>query len=212
HTLHLEFDCGLFPSSVGQSSQPAGQPSQPAGQFPQSVRQLLPPAEPDLSFRSDISLNKWWQLVSQWRDRARESLQMLSTVFHDPSIISVETLDYPFEYIGDIVEACKMSVCVDAGHLILNGYSIDELFKKYKKRIPLIHLHGVDFSSSMPKDHQSIDKTPARLIAPTLNVIRQFKGVVSLELFNYEHLCSSLTFLNNIFMNTFSEDYKNIRP
>ncbi|MBF0204638.1 MAG: hypothetical protein HQK67_10075, partial [Desulfamplus sp.] len=81
------------------------------------------------------------------------------------------------------------------------GYSIEEVFQKHKTRIPLIHLHGVDFSSNIPKDHQAIDKTPSGLLAPTLNVLQQFAGVVSLEVFNYEHLSSSLTFLNNIFMN-----------
>ncbi len=168
--------------------------------------------------------------LNQWRSRAAESLEILSSSLYDPSIISIETLDYPFEYIGDIVESCGMSICIDAGHLIRNGYkntfysgsdgessdlyivdeyNIEKLFGKYKTRIPLIHLHGVDFSSDIsspvspvaPKDHQSLDKTPIKMLAPTMNLLREFNGVVSLELFNYQHLFASLTFLNNFFMN-----------
>ncbi|MBF0573787.1 MAG: sugar phosphate isomerase/epimerase [Desulfamplus sp.] len=129
-----------------------------------------------------------------WREYVKDSLQLLSSSLSDPSIISIETLDYPFEYIGDIVESCKMSVCIDAGHLIKYGYSIEKLFAKYKAIVPIIHLHGVEFPSL--KDHQPLGKTPSHILEPTMNVLKNFKGVVSLELFNYEHLSKSLEFLN----------------
>jgi len=136
----------------------------------------------------------------QWQERACNSLEKLSSSISDPSLISIETLHYPFEYIGDIVDQFGMSVSIDAGHLILHGYSIDDLFEKYGERVPLIHLHGVDFSSEIPKDHKSLDLTPPDLMVSTLNVMRHFTGVVSLEVFSYEDLSSSLTFLNNVFM------------
>lgn len=147
------------------------------------------------------------EALRKWRKIACESLEILSSSLVDPSVISIETLHYPFEYICDLADRSGMDICVDAGHLILHGYSIDDIFQKYRHKIPLIHLHGVDFSSEPPKDHQSLDKTPQELFSSTLNVLKQFNGVVSLEVFNYEHMSSSLIFLNNIFMNTDSYFY-----
>ncbi|MBF0412223.1 MAG: sugar phosphate isomerase/epimerase [Desulfamplus sp.] len=154
--------------------------------------------------------------INHWRERAAQSLKIIASSISDPSIISIETLDYPFEYISDIVDEYSFSVCIDAGHLIRYGYKngsqieasfdIKSLFERYRKRIPLIHLHGVDFSSDIsqfiPKDHQSLDNTPPSMLAPTMNLLREFTGVVSLEVFNSDHLFASLTFLNNFFMNT----------
>jgi len=156
------------------------------------------PAHPHKGEKDQGKLNQ--NQLKQWQDRAANSLEILSSSLSDPSLISIETLHYPFEYIGDIVDQFGMSVSIDAGHLILNGYSIDDLFEKYGERVPLIHLHGVDFSSEIPKDHRSLDKTPPDLMVSTLNVMRRFTGVVSLEVFSYEDLSSSLTFLNNVFM------------
>ncbi len=164
--------------------------------------------------------------LKMWREITRESLETLSLSLVEPSIISIETLDYPFAYIADIVYEYGFSVCIDAGHLIRYGYNhndnngikpqfdIRTLFERYRDKIPLIHLHGVDFSSFtpsvvksdvskfLPKDHQSLDKTPPLMLAQTMNLLKKFTGVVSLEVFNYNHLAASLTFLDNFFMDT----------
>ncbi|SLM31755.1 conserved hypothetical protein [Desulfamplus magnetovallimortis] len=159
------------------------------------------------------------QTVVRWREMAFASLSHLAKSLTDTSAISIETLDYPFEYLDGIIDACGMSVCVDAGHLIKYGYSIDAVFKKYRDKIPLVHLHGVDFSNreeafsgilpddtdylpaptnKFPKDHQALDKTPQNKIAETLNVLKEFTGVVSLEVFNYEDLSASLKYLGDL--------------
>ncbi len=183
-------------------------------------------------FDSDLSYLESDDNLKIWREIARESLENLSLSLADPSIISIETLDYPFEYIADIVDEYGFSICIDAGHLIRYGYNyynhidvdsidgwnvkaqfdITTLFNRYRDKIPLVHLHGVDFSSFtssaagldstrfLPKDHQSLDKTPPSMLAPTMNLLKEFTGVVSLEVFNYKNLSDSLTLLDNFFM------------
>ncbi|MBF0203438.1 MAG: TIM barrel protein, partial [Desulfamplus sp.] len=165
HTLHLEFNID-FPDYFavqgvliqdGQSCNNCGKAAYVHQEF-QSNKNLS-----NAAYVRQGYLNRWDELeqdyLHRWRDLAGESLEKLSSFLSDPSIISIETLNYPFKYIDDIIEACGMSVCIDAGHLIRYGYSIEEVFQKHKTRIPLIHLHGVDFSSNIPKDHQAIDKT-----------------------------------------------------
>ncbi|MBF0228160.1 MAG: sugar phosphate isomerase/epimerase [Desulfamplus sp.] len=194
YNIHLPVDISLTDSSKSLRLESI-----------ETVKQILALCEPlnpttytlhlDFNINGDNPQNNI--KLEIWREYVKESLQLLSSSLSDPSIISIETLNYPFEYIGDIVESCKMSVCIDAGHLIKYGYSIEKIFAKYKAIVPIIHLHGVEFPSL--KDHQALNKTPSHILAPTINILKNFKGVVSLELFNYKNLSDSLRFLNTFF-------------
>ncbi|MBF0242161.1 MAG: sugar phosphate isomerase/epimerase [Desulfamplus sp.] len=160
---------------------------------------LLDIKELNIGFNSEGQFN---EAIKRWQDRALNSLEALVSYLLNPKIISVETLNYPFEYIEDIIKWCKVLICVDAGHLIKYRYNkIEEIFAKHRSDVPLIHLHGVDFSSvsSSAKDHTSLDKTPSQILEPTINVIKDFTGVVSLELFNYSNLARSLEVINSLF-------------
>jgi adenosylcobalamin phosphodiesterase len=135
----------------------------------------------------------------KWYENGFESAGKLATAIGDPGIISIETLNYPFKLIEPIVDEYGFSVCVDAGHLIKYGYDITSIFDKYNDRIPLIHLHGVDFTKTPPKDHTSLDKTSEDKFTETLEVLKKFSGVVSLEVFNKQDLISSLACLEKLF-------------
>ena len=134
-----------------------------------------------------------------WYKRGFDAVGELVLPLDHPEIISIETLDYPFESIESIIDEYGLSVCVDAGHLIKYGHSIKSVFKKYHDKIPLIHLHGVDFSKIPPKDHVSLDKIPEDKLVDTLEVLKNFNGVVSLEVFNKKNLISSIACLEKFF-------------
>ncbi len=151
---------------------------------------------PDLCRDSQFRDKQYDDEIKRWCDRTLKNLEHLTASLSDPALISIETLNYPFEFLDGMIDACGMSVCVDAGHLIKYNFSIDTVFEKYRDKIPLIHLHGVDFSQPFaPKDHQSLDKTPPDRFASTLNILKQFTGVVSVEVFNYGDLSASLKYL-----------------
>ncbi|MCD4742747.1 MAG: sugar phosphate isomerase/epimerase [Desulfobacteraceae bacterium] len=134
-----------------------------------------------------------------WYKRGFDAMGELVLSLKNPEIISIETLAYPFELIEPIIDEYGLSVCIDAGHLIKYGYSVKPVFEKYYDKIPLIHLHGVDFSKTPPQDHVSLDKTPEDKLADTLEVLKKFQGVVSLEVFNKENLILSLACLETLF-------------
>ncbi len=153
--------------------------------------------------------------IRQWRGRAQESLMMLAGRVDDPATLSIETLHYPFELLDGIIDECGMSVCVDAGHLMKYEYDIHWIFERYGDKIPLIHLHGVDFShvagddlqfkskamggkEKRPKDHQSLDKTPPEKLSSIFDILKQYSGTVSLEVFRIEDLAASLRYLQRI--------------
>ena len=134
-----------------------------------------------------------------WYKRGFDAMGELVLSLKNPEIISIETLAYPFELIEPLIAECGLSVCIDAGHLIKYGYSIKPVFEKYHDKIPIIHLHGVDFSKIPPRDHVSLDKTPEDKLADTLEILKKFQGVVSLEVFNKKNLISSLACLETLF-------------
>lgn len=134
-----------------------------------------------------------------WYQRSFDAAGFLAQSMDKPENISIETLNYPFELVEPIIDEFGFSVCVDAGHLIKYGYDIKSIFNKYNDKIPLIHLHGVDFKKSPPKDHTSLDKTPSDKLIDTLEILKNFQGVVSLEVFNQKNLISSLACLEKIF-------------
>ena len=137
--------------------------------------------------------------ILYWQERAAQSLSYLASFLSNPGIISIETLEYPFEYLYPLIDNSGMSLCIDAGHLIKCEFNIIQVFEKYRSQIPLIHLHGVDYSSGSPKDHQSLDKTPQDRFKSTMEVLKQFHGVVSIEVFNYQMLGDSIKFMNHHF-------------
>jgi sugar phosphate isomerase/epimerase len=112
-----------------------------------------------------------------------------------PGLISVETLDYPLETLKDLIGAFGLGVCLDVGHLILHGRDVEKTFAEFKDKAAIIHLHGVRDG----KDHLGLDQLPHDLEAPLTRILPTFKGVVSLEVFSFNHLSASLNWLEDRF-------------
>jgi sugar phosphate isomerase/epimerase len=141
------------------------------------------------------------QLLKKWQQRTREGLGALVAELAHPEIISIETLDYPFSLVEDLVAEFDLSVCIDAGHQIKYGHNLLETVEKHQLRTPIMHLHGVSFSHGRVKDHTSLDKLPVNFFRQVQPILEKFTGVVSLEVFNLENLNRSLAFLSKRFKN-----------
>jgi sugar phosphate isomerase/epimerase len=105
--------------------------------------------------------------------------------------LAIENLDYPFELLEDIILELDLKICLDLGHLMVYDYDIIKVFNKYSFKTSIIHLHGVEKG----QDHKTLDLLPKKLIEPVLWILKRFTGVVSLEIFSFENLKSSLKFL-----------------
>lgn len=134
-----------------------------------------------------------------WLHNTREGLNAFLSGIPDPSIISVETLDYPFSYIEFLIHEFHLPVCLDAGHHIRYNHDLLQTFETHRSRIPLIHLHGVDRSGLERKDHKALDNLSEEEIMKVIKVLENFRGVVSLEVFNLENLTRSLSVLSMYF-------------
>jgi sugar phosphate isomerase/epimerase len=135
--------------------------------------------------------------VQRWQERVCQSLQQLLAAGIESESISIENLDYPFEWVEAILNDFNLSVCIDIGHLMMNRFDVEAAFNKYSQRTVIIHLHGVENN----QDHLSLDKLSAEKTEIIIRILQRFGGVVSLEVFSYEKLINSLNFLDKLWHN-----------
>ncbi len=127
--------------------------------------------------------------IKRWQDIVHQNLVNILTRSGVGNRIAVETLDYPFEYVGSIISDLNLSVCMDLGHLIFHGEDLEAVTEKYKDITSIIHLHGVENN----RDHLALDRLPKTVLKPVFEILRQFTGSVSLEVFSFKDLAASLS-------------------
>jgi sugar phosphate isomerase/epimerase len=128
-----------------------------------------------------------------WQACVRRNLKAILAAGVSSNLLTIETLDYPFRKIDSIISELDLSICMDIGHLILSGEDIEAFMKKYSDRISLIHLHGVKGH----RDHISLAQMSGPMIEPVRSVLSGFTKTVSLEVFAFDDLTSSLDFLEH---------------
>jgi len=133
------------------------------------------------------------QIVKKWRDGVHQNLTQIKSAVERQDIIAIETLDYPIELLEDIVLDLDLRVCLDLGHLMLYGYDVLEVFNRYAFKTSVLHLHGVENG----RDHATLELLSDTLFEAVVQVLNKFSGVVSLEVFSFESLDSSLKFLES---------------
>ncbi|MGD8724520.1 MAG: cobamide remodeling phosphodiesterase CbiR, partial [Desulfobacterales bacterium] len=129
--------------------------------------------------------------VKSWQERVVQNMEAILASGIPGRHFSVENLDYPFEILAPIIAELDLAVCLDCGHLTLQGDDLQAFFNTYSASITIIHLYGV----AQNHYHGPLDRLSKNLIAPTMNLLTQFQGEVSLEVFSFAHLQASLAFL-----------------
>jgi sugar phosphate isomerase/epimerase len=143
------------------------------------------------------------EVIAEWRECNRKGLlELLDKSGISAGALSIETLFYPFEWIGDVVRALNLSLCLDTGHLMIKGVDVVKLYAEYADIISIMHLHGVSENGGSNHvgceliDHVSLDQLSAKRGEDILSLLRQFKGIVSVEVFSFNKLTTSLEWLS----------------
>jgi sugar phosphate isomerase/epimerase len=129
--------------------------------------------------------------VRAWQVSIAKGLEQLLASGISFEILSIETLDYPFEWVESLIDDFDLSVCIDLGHLLVNEFNVGAVFEAHAHRTTIIHLHGV----ADGRDHLPLDRMPSRQWAALIPFLIDFKGTVSLEVFSFDALQRSLDFL-----------------
>ena len=134
--------------------------------------------------------------IRAWQNRATGAAgQFLDRTRIAPRSVSVETLDFPPEWIEPVVSRLDLSVCLDIGHLIEFGYDISETFYRFKDRISILHLYGDVISG---RGHVGLHRLPEAHMPAVKDILSQFTGTVCLEVFSYGDLKASLDALKRL--------------
>jgi sugar phosphate isomerase/epimerase len=195
YNIHLPVDAGLVCESVVQRQRNVDTIFK--------VIELFAPLNPSthtlhLEMPEQTQVKKHG-FLEKWQENVCAGLEILVPRLSDPGIITIETLDYPFELVSSIVREFALKVCLDAGHCIKYGFSLPGIFTEHKNQIPIIHLHGVDFTVDPVRDHTGLGRLSERHMAQVESVLEDFTGIVSLEVFSLENLNNCIDFLSGIF-------------
>ncbi|MFZ7124566.1 MAG: cobamide remodeling phosphodiesterase CbiR [Desulfobacterales bacterium] len=127
---------------------------------------------------------------SRWQANCSESLRCLPR----REDLAIENLLYPFEKALPILDAFQLAVCMDVGHLVRMKENIAEFFAAYGGRISCIHLQGADGT----REHLALDRLPSRELLEVRTILKSFRGVVTLEVFDPARLMTSLKVLEGL--------------
>jgi sugar phosphate isomerase/epimerase len=90
---------------------------------------------------------------------------------------------------------------MDTGHLLLGGESPAAFFSRHRDRIAEIHLHGVDRGAALRDgrlaDHRRLRRGEAWL-CELLPLLKDYGGVVNLEVFSWEEARAGTLVLQDI--------------
>lgn len=129
-----------------------------------------------------------------WRQSLARSMQDILAQGIKPEGLCIETLDYPFEWVAGLIEDHGLSVCVDVGHLLLEGRDVPACLGRHWSRLRVLHLHGV----ADGKDHRAISHLDQGLLSVILSRFMKDGGpqrVVTLEVFDRGRLEESLNLM-----------------
>ncbi|MFC1830265.1 cobamide remodeling phosphodiesterase CbiR [Thermodesulfobacteriota bacterium] len=131
--------------------------------------------------------------VKPWQNRLYDSMSQLIANGISGERISIENLDYPLAWVDNILNDFNLSVCLDLGHLMVNRIDLEDVFNRYREKTTIIHLHGV----KNDRDHLSLDRLSRENREVVILILKQFEGIVSLEVFSFQNLLASLNELEN---------------
>lgn len=136
--------------------------------------------------------------VNQWQSMAGSAVEtLLKRTRISPRLISIETLDFPPAWLEPVARDLDLSVCLDTGHLMEHGRDITEAFELLGDRISIIHLYG---GVKQNRGHVGLERLPESLAPAVSGILRQFTGIVSLEVFSRNDLEKSLEHLVSLAM------------
>ena len=91
-------------------------------------------------------------------------------------------------------------LCMDTGHLLLEGQNPVEFYTSYRERIGEIHLHGIDREQAA-LDGRLADHRRLREDAPwlpgLLPMLEEYSGILNVEVFSWEEAEAGIAILRN---------------
>jgi len=140
----------------------------------------------------DMSEPEW----ADWLEQLDKSVRDLLDAGVAPELLCVETLSYDFARVASIVEKHGLSICLDIGHLLMEGRSVEEYLDRYLPRTRVFHIHGIKDG----KDHASLkhlDADVIEMLFRRLSGVGEPERVVTVEVFSEADFAESCECLSS---------------
>ncbi len=141
-----------------------------------------------------------------WQEALGESLARLRRETGEFPL-AVENLQFPYEWVDDLLDAHDLGVTLDVGHLLMHGGDVEEHLERFGRRLSVVHLHGIVDGV----DHREIGAFPqeelerildgvaaARTERPVAGRRSPGRVAVSMEVFGWKPTVSSLRTLADL--------------
>lgn len=134
--------------------------------------------------------------ISAWQADLADGVARLVADGLAPRLLAVENLGFPFEWCRPLIESAGLSVCLDVGHLWLNGVDAPSHARTWLARTRVVHLHG----EAAGRDHISLARTDRPRLAAFLRELaaQTYRGVVTLEVFSFDDTADSIRVLEEL--------------
>jgi sugar phosphate isomerase/epimerase len=130
--------------------------------------------------------------MPRWLAQNRRSLAELLDTGPARRTVCVEALDYDLGHVAALIEEFDLAVCVDIGHLLVNGRDVLSNLDRWWQRTRVLHVHGVTHSG---RDHADCGYLPADLleeVADRLCASPLLTRVMTMEVFGMEDFTRSV--------------------
>ncbi len=183
YIVHLPTDARLFDTDPGRCQTAAADLA--------GLTHLLAPLQPVfdiLHLEMDGGPRPALGNRRRWEKGIAEGLVRLRKAGVDLSRLRIENQSIPLEWIGPLLEAFDLKLCLDIGHLKLSGAALAPTLVRWQAHIDALHVHGVRHG----RDHQSLDCLSIEDQEVLQDFLRSFRGSVCVEIFNFDALSTSL--------------------
>jgi sugar phosphate isomerase/epimerase len=162
----------------------------------ETIRQIFKRVAPLSPTTCTLHLIYDWRTCNEthlkiWQKNIYHSLSHLLNAGMNAEDITIENLNYPFEWLEPLLCDFNFRICLDFGHIFRYAQDADFIFDNFKERITLMHLNGFEGD----RDHISLDRLSPVQLGQIIKALKQFTGSVSVEVFSFDDLKSSLGFL-----------------
>lgn len=130
--------------------------------------------------------------MGRWLAQHDRSLEALVTAVGAPRMLCVETLDYDFQLVADLVQRHDLAVCLDIGHLVVHGRDVGWHLDAWIDRTRVLHIHGVNEEG---RDHVDVTHLPEGVLDGVLDALRRGSAVprvLTMEVFGQADFETSL--------------------
>ncbi|MCF8104587.1 MAG: TIM barrel protein [Desulfohalobiaceae bacterium] len=135
----------------------------------------------------------------EFLDLGAQGLDLLKGKGADQERLVLENLEtYPLEWVEEILDETGLGLCLDLGHLLLQGADLREAFQRNRSRIRIMHLHGFEARDGRMRDHCGLHRLRSEHLPVIKHILEAFEGVVCLEVFNFQDLSASLAVLEEL--------------